>query len=55
MLPVAMERNETIRTEISRKFSRASAARMLRKAGLSITEWFTDSRKWFSLLLARPF
>jgi L-histidine N-alpha-methyltransferase len=52
MLPIVIDRHETIRTEISRKFSRESASRMLRKAGLAVTEWFTDSRKWFSLLLA---
>jgi L-histidine N-alpha-methyltransferase len=54
-LPVSIGEGETIRTEISRKFSRESAARILQKAGLSIYEWFTDPREWFSLLMARVF
>ncbi len=49
---VPIDKGETIRTEISRKFSRGSASALLRSAGFSITRWFTDLRGWFSLIEA---
>jgi L-histidine N-alpha-methyltransferase len=53
-LDVSMEKGETIRTEISRKFSRESAEEMFARGGLEVTNWFSDSRGWFSLVeLAR--
>ena len=50
-LNVPFEKNETIHTEICEKFSRESAKRMAREAGLEIKKWFTDSRGWFSLIV----
>ena len=53
-LKVSFEKHETIHTEICEKFSRESADRMAREAGLEIKRWFTDLRGWFSLVeLAR--
>jgi L-histidine N-alpha-methyltransferase len=43
-------RNETIRTEISQKFSRQSAQARFRKAGLEAVAWHTDAQEWFSLV-----
>ncbi len=48
-LTVTFEAGETILTEISRKFSRDSAARMVEDAGLSIAHWHTDPNHWFSI------
>lgn len=53
-LSVTLERGETIRTEISRKFSRESAEAMISKAGLGIEAWFSDPEEWFSLLKLSP-
>jgi L-histidine Nalpha-methyltransferase len=53
MLSVPIEAGETIRTEICRKFSRKSASRMLKRAGFSISRWFTDPKGWFALVEAR--
>ena len=52
-LQVKMETGETIRTEISRKFHRDSAAKLFLKAGLSPVAWHTDRRGWFSLVELR--
>ena len=49
-MSVDIRKGETLHTEISRKFSRESANRMFRKAGLSVARWFTDPRGWFSLV-----
>ena len=49
-LTVEFKEGETIQTEICRKFSRESAERMVSETGLSIVEWFTDPKKWFSLI-----
>lgn len=49
-LKVDLCRGETIRTEISRKFSRARAQACFDEAGLLPIRWFTDAKEWFSLV-----
>ncbi|MDT8357349.1 MAG: L-histidine N(alpha)-methyltransferase [Methanomicrobiaceae archaeon] len=49
-LTVEFERGETIRTEISRKFTRESAEQLFSAADLAVECWFTDRRGWFSLV-----
>jgi L-histidine N-alpha-methyltransferase len=46
--------NETIWTEISCKFTKASVAEMLSDAGMRLTRWYTDSHERFGLALATP-
>lgn len=48
-LTVHIEKGESIRTEISRKFSRESVEAAALSCGLAIHSWHTDSREWFSL------
>jgi L-histidine Nalpha-methyltransferase len=48
-LTVPIARGETIRTEISRKFSRTAAEEMFCAAGLVVAGWYADERGWFSL------
>lgn len=48
-LHVEIRKGERIRTEISRKFSKDNAKRMVNKAGLTVNRWFSDPRGWFSL------
>lgn len=45
---------ETIRTEISRKFSRASLARLLDAAGFALQHFWAPTSGTFSLTLAKP-
>jgi L-histidine N-alpha-methyltransferase len=49
-LQVDFDKGETIHTEICKKFSRDSAEQMFCTAGFSVTQWFTDSDGWFSLV-----
>ncbi len=49
-LPVEMDKGETIHTEISRKFSKEGAERMITEAGLKTNRWFSDPGGWFSLV-----
>jgi L-histidine N-alpha-methyltransferase len=51
-LEVAFEAGETVRTEISVKFTRAAVERSFAEAGLELLAWFTDSRRRFALALA---
>ena len=44
---------ETIRTELSHKYTRASATALLSDAGLKLARWETDPDSWFALALAR--
>ncbi|RJQ87538.1 MAG: L-histidine N(alpha)-methyltransferase [Desulfobacteraceae bacterium] len=46
-------RGESIRTEISQKFSRKSAQERFRKAGLQAIAWHTDPAGWFCLVELR--
>ncbi len=50
---IAFERGETIRTEISRKFTRGSTEEMLRAAGMQVVEFRTDPAGLFGVCLAR--
>jgi len=45
--------DERMRTEISRKFTRASVGRMLGAAGLRMVRWHTPPDGWFALSLSR--
>jgi L-histidine N-alpha-methyltransferase len=50
-LDVVFAAGETIRTEISRKFTRADAVSMLAAAGCSLKRWFESSDQYFALAL----
>ncbi len=59
-LRITLDRGETIRTEISRKFTRATGAAMLRRAGFTLERWDEgpdprdpSQRPAFALALAR--
>jgi L-histidine N-alpha-methyltransferase len=52
-LKVPFEAGEGMRTEISTKFTRPVAERMLEEAGFVPAGWYTDERKLFSLALGR--
>lgn len=44
---------ETLRTELSHKYTEASATALLRDAGLDVARWETDPDSWFAVALAR--
>jgi len=44
---------ETIRTEISCKYTRRSVDAMFREAGLHIEQWITDASAWYALAIGR--
>jgi L-histidine N-alpha-methyltransferase len=48
-----LHEGEGIRTEISAKYDREQAALLLKRAGLTLDEWFTDPEQKFGLALAR--
>ena len=52
-MEVAFADGEEVRTEISCKFTRASAEAMYADAGLALEEWHEDPRGWFAVSLAR--
>jgi L-histidine N-alpha-methyltransferase len=45
---------ESVRTEISRKYDRASATAMLQSAGFRLTDWLTEPDPLVALALAEP-
>jgi len=45
---------ESIRTEISCKFTRTSATAMLEAADFGVAQWYTDPQNLFALILATP-
>lgn len=49
-LSVTFEEGETVHTEICRKFTKESAVKMFSEAGLVVEQWFTDPKRWFSLV-----
>lgn len=49
--PIEFHRGETVRTEISRKFTRASATSMVEDAGFELRDWNTDAASLFGLAL----
>ena len=51
-LDVRFEAGETIRTEVSCKYTRASVERLLERAGFELRHWFTDVGGTFALSLA---
>lgn len=53
MTDFAFARGETVRTEISRKFSRASVEALLQQSGLDLVEFHTDPLRLFALCVAR--
>jgi len=53
-LTVRLEASESIWTESSYKFTRASARAMLRTAGLKLDAWHTDAGERFALAVAAP-
>jgi len=53
-LDVGFERGETVRTEVSCKYTRATVESMLADAGLEPEGWFTDAAGRFALSLSRP-
>lgn len=52
-LTVELERGETIHTEVCRKFSRECVERLALDSGLIISQWYSDPREWFSLVVMR--
>ncbi|MCL7964280.1 MAG: L-histidine N(alpha)-methyltransferase [marine benthic group bacterium] len=52
-LTVQFAEGESIRTELSHKYTRASVDALLRRSGLALCDWFTDERQRFALALAR--
>lgn len=52
-LELTIDEGERIRTEISRKFTRESAERLLQEAGFTPFRWFTPEDRFFALALAR--
>lgn len=53
-LEVAFREGETIRTEISRKWTRRTLEPLLARSGLALDEWIVDREGRFALSLARP-
>lgn len=53
-LEVRLEEGESIRTELSHKYTRESAAELLEAGGLRLARWETDPDGLFALALARP-
>ncbi|MGE3800165.1 MAG: L-histidine N(alpha)-methyltransferase [Candidatus Kapaibacterium sp.] len=52
-MQVEFEEGESILTEISRKFTRASVGSMLNDAGMELIEWWSDDDELFGLIVAR--
>ncbi len=50
-MEVEFKKGETIHTENSKKFTRKSIEDMVKPAGLSIQNWYSDPDGWFSLVL----
>ncbi|HEX3606708.1 MAG TPA: L-histidine N(alpha)-methyltransferase [Candidatus Dormibacteraeota bacterium] len=53
-LSLRFEAGETLRTEISAKFTRAVVERTLRESSMRLAAWFTDPAARFALALASP-
>lgn len=53
-LEIDLAAGEEVRTEISRKFTRAGFERETTLAGMSLEEWYTDPRERFALALLAP-
>lgn len=53
-MTVQLDAEETIRTEISRKFTRETVEATLADAGLELAAWHVPDNRYFALSLARP-
>ena len=53
-MEVEFKRGETIHTENSRKFTNDIIEGIAEESGLSIQKWYSDSKKWFSLVVMYP-
>jgi L-histidine N-alpha-methyltransferase len=51
---VPFREGESVRTELSHKYTRETAAGLLREGGFRLARWETDPKEWFALGLARP-
>jgi L-histidine N-alpha-methyltransferase len=49
-LDLTLKEGETIRTEISRKFTREGYERRIERAGFRVRDWHSDARNYFCLL-----
>ncbi len=49
-LDLHFEEGESIRTEISRKFTREGYERRIRQAGFRVREWHGDAKNYFCLV-----
>ena len=49
-LELILDQGETIRTEISRKFTRESYETRVEEAGFRVRQWHSDTRNYFSLV-----
>lgn len=52
-MEISFDEGETIRTEVSRKFTKETMRRLLEKAGMKMERWITLPDESFSLTLAR--
>lgn len=50
---IRFDAGETVRTEISCKYTRESVEMMFRRAGLEIESWRTDPAGWYALIVGR--
>ncbi|HKJ69655.1 MAG TPA: L-histidine N(alpha)-methyltransferase [bacterium] len=50
---VEFQENESIRTELSCKYTRQRVEHLLQSAGLTMTDWFTDENNYFALSVSR--
>lgn len=53
-MEIRLEAGEAIRTELSHKYTRESAERLLVASGFRLERWETDAGRRFALALARP-
>jgi L-histidine N-alpha-methyltransferase len=49
-IKISLEQDETIHTEISRKFTKETAASMFLQAGFCVDKWFMDENERFSVV-----
>jgi L-histidine N-alpha-methyltransferase len=48
-------KGERVRTEISNKYDRTTVEELLRRSGMQLTNWWTDSEELFALAVAQAF
>lgn len=53
-LEVAFEAGESIRTELSHKYTRESAVELLERGGMRVRRWEADERDRFAVAIAEP-